>query len=124
MKTHFLLIAALCGSISFSAKAQTGSDTLKQGKLSLGKIRMNNQIGIVNPLSIYPYPASKSIDISLNVQDKKGFYLEVYDNLGMRLLFQNWSGSMLDVSGLAPGVYLLRLQREQEAYTQKLIIER
>ncbi len=124
MKLHFLLLAALCGSISFSSKAQTGADTLKQGHLSLGKISTNDQRIIKNPLSIYPNPASRVIEINLNLQDNKGFYLEVYDNLGMRLLFQNWKGGMLDVSALSPGVYLLRLQREQESYTQKLIIER
>ncbi len=121
---YVLLIAALFGSNSLTTKAQTGIDTLKQGNLTLGKIKMNNQKVSENPLFVYPNPASKTIDIRLNVQDNKGYYLEIYDNLGMRILFQVWNGKMLDVSSLSPGVFLLRLHKEQESYTQKLIIER
>ena len=121
---YSMMIAALGGSLVLSAEAQTGRDSTKLGSLSLGKIKTSEQKAAASRLSVYPNPASRSIEITLHVADNKGFTLELFDNLGMRLLYQEWKSGTLDVSPYPSGVYLLTLRRDKESHTQKLLIQR
>ncbi|MFM6954595.1 MAG: T9SS type A sorting domain-containing protein [Sphingobacteriaceae bacterium] len=76
-------------------------------------------------IAIYPNPASSSVEIQLKLDDKKGYVLEIYNQMGIRILQKNpWEGGPLDISRFEKGIYLVILKRDREAYSQKLIIDR
>lgn len=69
-------------------------------------------------LNIYPNPVSGELYVfSSNTIDR----LEVYDILGNRWLDEDWSGSFIDVSGLAVGTYVLRVIEDAESRTIRFI---
>lgn len=75
-------------------------------------------------LTISPNPAADRVEIKLKVPDSKGFYLELYDKSGNRLVQKEWRTEPLDISRLAEGLYIICLRRNKEVYSQKLLIDR
>jgi hypothetical protein len=76
----------------------------------------------------YPNPVSERVTVELAVPDREGenARLELYDVLGRRVrAIRIGSGrhrTTLDVSGLASGMYVLRLRIGGEARTRKLTV--
>lgn len=79
-------------------------------------------------VSIYPNPVTdKLIIASVNVgENLKADYMQIFDLSGKKIICRKLSNlnphfSVIDVSLLQPGMYLLRLQIEKQIYTEKLI---
>jgi len=83
-------------------------------------------------LSVYPNPASSTVSTHLQLAGPGTYTLDVLDALGRQLVEQPLISSSgapetvsLDLSGLGPGVYLLRLRSETGASsTQRLTVVR
>lgn len=70
---------------------------------------------------IYPTISEQTIKVETRRSDLSNLFFEIFDNKGMRILKQAWPRSnklILDVSNLAKGVYLFRLDFE----TQRFIV--
>lgn len=77
-------------------------------------------------LSIYPNPASDNVNIQLPEVGGK-FSLAVFDLNGKQLMKREISADSseytLNVSNLAPGMYLVSLFNNEGAYTGKIVVE-
>jgi hypothetical protein len=78
-------------------------------------------------LSLFPNPASKTINIDFSVANRNDVSLEMYDLTG-RLIFRNTASAVAglnrvshDVSSYHPGVYYLKLQAGEQVQTVKWI---
>ena len=75
-------------------------------------------------LIIFPNPASGKIRVRSSSQ-LRGFTWEVTDKTGRNVTQpQPWNAEDLDISQLASGLYILRLKKEKEIYSQKLVVQR
>ncbi|NIJ56187.1 hypothetical protein FHS68_005390 [Dyadobacter arcticus] len=76
----------------------------------------NPPVLVVQPLNVYPNPASQSVEIGLpGIADsvgKEAFALNVYDKQGASILSKTWTGEKLDVSAFQPGVYIVTLRKK------------
>jgi hypothetical protein len=78
--------------------------------------------GNLSGISIFPNPAKDEITIQSNLCEE--VHIEIIDQLGNILVKGEFIGKnqKIDVSTLAPGVYLINLRSEQMTKTRKLII--
>jgi hypothetical protein len=76
-----------------------------------------------SPVSIYPNPAQGSFQLIGN--SALNGKIELYDDAGKRVLtaeLSNVTKKQIDVNGLAPGVYNVRILNGQEQFTGKVTI--
>jgi PKD repeat protein len=76
---------------------------------------------------VFPNPASKIVNIYLDVQLPAVVYAEIYDLIGQKVLskeFPNQSFRVvtLDISTLPVGIYLVRLQIQQRFIFAKIVV--
>ncbi len=101
---------------------QTADSILLQ-QFSNGSLRMENGISDEKPLSIHPNPARESISFELPDQVKD---IQLTNNSGVQVairFIQNENTYTCDISGLAPGMYLLSVQTESVQMSSKFIKE-
>ncbi len=84
---------------------------------------------IKRELSLSPNPASSITKVHVtNMTDEalgSGYRMQVHSIDGRLCHQQPWSsGEQLDVSGLAEGVYIVSVRRENLLFTQKLIVKK
>ncbi|MCK5134916.1 MAG: T9SS type A sorting domain-containing protein [Bacteroidales bacterium] len=79
----------------------------------------------VRSISIYPNPVIDMIRIDLNNQEESIKQINVIDLSGKVVLNQYYAGislnENLDVSGLGPGMYLIRVETQCNIHTSKLL---
>ncbi len=76
-----------------------------------------------SPISIYPNPAQGSFQLIGN--SALNGKIELYDDAGKRVLtaeLSNVTKKQIDVNGLAPGVYNVRILNGQEQFTGKITV--
>ena len=73
---------------------------------------------VATSFSFFPNPAHSVVHVTSTSQDAN---ISVFDLHGNELL--RTKGEILDVSGLSPGVYFVRIEAGEEQKTQKLIVE-
>jgi subtilisin family serine protease len=108
------------------------NNTYGYGKLDgYGALTCQNPIGIKNAVAssaaftVYPNPNSGSMEIKLSGKEWLGSRLELTNMLGQTVHSTNLTAETqaLHVTGLAPGVYFLRLGSGTNIQAQKLIIQ-
>ncbi|MCF0052957.1 T9SS type A sorting domain-containing protein [Dyadobacter sp. LJ53] len=93
-------------------------------KKSLTMIERGQEKAEVNPIKLYPNPASTSVKITFS-RPLKGFSLQVFNQAGETVLERNnWKREALDVSQLQPGMYIVRFTKGKESYAQKFVVEK
>ncbi len=99
--------------------------------LYLDNIEISNAVGIFNKegsfndlFGVYPNPASNMTNISLFTEQSK-YTLSLSDLNGKVLLKKKIKPGTtpLDVSGLAKGIYLVKVENGEKVKTEKLIIQ-
>jgi hypothetical protein len=98
------------------------NDSVSVGDLfvSVDKIEKEGP-GLSDLISIYPNPAQNEIHVSSNnriVIDE----INIYNQLGQRVIHQNRIDGSIDVSSLFPGVYFVELIVGNEQIKEKLIL--
>jgi hypothetical protein len=104
------------------------------GAIDTAYFEVNTQVGIADneqrhDISIYPNPASESINLSFFLNKDETVDIGVYDLVGHRVLHQTmgtvYAGPQwisVPCSDLGSGLYLTRTQIGGKTYTQKLVI--
>ena len=91
-------------------------------------ITFDNCIGIEEiknyNLNVYPNPVNDNFTINVDFEDN--YELQIYDNQGKMVLFQQMTGTVknIDVSGLQQGVYVLSISEGNQVIRKKLQILR
>lgn len=80
---------------------------------------LGNQDAVVRQITMFPNPANNSIAISLNEQTKGT--VSVFNNLGEMVMKLPFNGQSIDISKLEPGIYLLRLETNQNLFTGRFV---
>ncbi len=78
-----------------------------------------------NPISIYPNPANKGINICMETDDSEGLYFEVSDTRGIPVMdgLLNTNPCKVSIDRLNPGIYFLLVKRNNiRICTKKLIV--
>ena len=70
-------------------------------------------------LSIYPNPASSSIQVSVN--SKQALSISIYDLLGNEII--NTKEKNVDIISLNEGIYFIEVRTVEGSYTQKIIVQ-
>ncbi|MDT0690708.1 T9SS type A sorting domain-containing protein [Salegentibacter sp. F188] len=76
----------------------------------------------ISGLSIYPNPVTGGkvyISTTRNLEKK----IEIYNVLGKPVQKTKIRGKELDVSSLNPGIYILKIEEQQNKATRKLVIK-
>ena len=71
---------------------------------------------------IFPNPASTVLNIKLKGTSDTGALIEIYDSRGKNIHFkQIESNEQIDISGLYPGLYFVKIVQSDHQYTHKFI---
>lgn len=94
------------------------------GSLFVG-LPPRNAVGQKSDFVIYPNPASGKIHVRMNDFTSSAYSLTIYD-LGGHLVHaqENSIANLIDISGLANGMYLLKINTDQQQTITPLIIHR
>lgn len=73
--------------------------------------------------SIFPNPASDQLIIQINSEKNQALHSMLYDVHGNLLLSDVIQGNQhsISLSGLSPGIYILKIRNEKESITSKII---
>lgn len=93
-----------------------------------------SEIGISEPfdknnISIYPNPSSGTLNVNVSGEENTEVTIYIMDLLGQvhveqSVVFSQGSTKSFDLSGLANGLYLVKLNRGDQSYTQKITIHK
>jgi hypothetical protein len=75
-------------------------------------------------LNLMPNPAKDFVEIKIDKPHQAPFKLELFDLKGTRILLQEWKGEIIDLNHFSSGLYILKLSRDRESYTGKLLIKK
>ncbi|NQX92626.1 MAG: T9SS type A sorting domain-containing protein, partial [Flavobacteriales bacterium] len=87
------------------------------------------EISEINSLDVFPNPANENLNISLNMAEGGVLQMDLMDISGRTVQTRTINASSgtntitENVSGLAPGLYQMRLMINGKAVTSKVIIE-
>ena len=84
--------------------------------ISVGTIDINDRTMDENTI-VFPNPATENININ---SESSIQMVEIYNLQGQRVLVENGNVSTLSVSGLANGMYLLKVTTEKGVSTYKI----
>jgi hypothetical protein len=84
--------------------------------------------GINRNLVVYPNPTRDFLTIKLTINSYKDLYLELLDGLGRKLAVHEYKNAneifeTLDVSGLAKGLYIVKVWTRDEKVYRKILIQ-
>jgi hypothetical protein len=93
--------------------------------LSSAPLAVNNILDNDN-ITIYPQPATNTLNIETKGNINEVKELQLFDIKGCLLLSQliNQDNISLDVSGLDSGIYFVKMQSDKTVFTQKIQITR
>jgi hypothetical protein len=91
--------------------------------LSSAPLAVNNILDNDN-ITIYPQPATNTLNIEMKGNINEVKELQLFDIKGSLLLSQliNQDNTSLDVSGFDSGVYFVKIQSDKTVFTQKIQI--
>ena len=115
MKKKFVICTCLLLMVAGSLWAQKMG--MKKPALQTGEVDRT-------VMELAPNPANDWVDIRLKLPDTRGFTLEVFNERGVRMISKAWTGDRISMAQLPPGLYVCRLKRNKEVYSQKLVVER
>jgi len=81
------------------------------------------QLPPVNPVRIYPNPAREFVVIDLQDIQEDNCNIFLMDIAGRVIRSIHESTLTIDISGYAPGIYLIRIESNEKVYTERLVIE-
>jgi hypothetical protein len=129
-KLNIILILSIATIICSSLQAQTAfiSNDGQNNRVKNQGTMVQSNGPKQKKLFLYPNPAIDQVNIT---SDVKGFNLtlrtlKLYNNLSqevMGLQFQPSAEMKMNVEGLSPGVYSVRITSGNQTYTQKLIVQ-
>ncbi|ARV13969.1 S8 family serine peptidase [Polaribacter sp. SA4-12] len=94
------------------------------------EVALNNYIGstgavydaMLSKLMVYPNPTIDSFNISLDTENLNDFTIQVFNILGKKVLEKvNSNSRTVDISFLESGVYILKISKDNQHKTLKLI---
>ncbi len=94
-----------------------------------GESRTLSDIGSVykNDFNIFPNPVDKGGMVSLTFRSPVNAEVSIYDLTGKQVFFRQMKGirsSRLNLSGLANGIYLIKVESDTFNTTKKIILQR
>jgi type IX secretion system substrate protein/SprB-like repeat protein len=107
----------------------TDSNGCKSTSLPFGYVGIPDVDNSQLPLSIFPNPNTGRFEISLNLIAVQHFNIGVYNISGQNVYSENKTitagkySESFDFSGLAKGIYVLRMTSEQFTSNRKIVIE-
>ncbi|HWY97515.1 MAG TPA: T9SS type A sorting domain-containing protein [Bacteroidia bacterium] len=78
-------------------------------------------------INVYPNPALNSFTVQMNLKERENVEFTLYNSLGQLVYTKNLSkqwgmiNEKIDVTSLAEGIYLLKVNAGNEFYTKKII---
>ena len=126
MKTYLIMLALIVGQ---RAVAQTKPAVQQDDRIFFYPDEPVRAALIKRELSLSPNPASSITKVHVtNMTDQalgSGYRMQVHSIDGRLCHQQPWSaGEQLDVSGLAEGIYIVSVRRENLLFTQKLMVRK
>ncbi len=82
----------------------------------------NSSTKEISELKLYPNPAFEGV-VHLLTKANVDKRITVYDVFGEVVLTDKITGKILDISRLAPGVYVLQVNEGQKTMTRKLVVK-
>ncbi len=78
-------------------------------------------------LSVYPVPADQFLTIEYMYSEVETLYLDLFDSLGRKIIVKQFANVMeiretIDVSGMAQGMYYLRLRSGERQLQRQIVI--
>lgn len=109
-KNYSYIILLLVFFFSVAASAQENKPQTKTQDLTS-----------IEGLSLYPNPVSNG-KVYISTKEDTQKEITIFDVLGKKVLQTQLSSKELNVSSLAPGVYIIKITENQATATRKLII--
>lgn len=75
----------------------------------------------IEGLSIFPNPVTTD-KLYITTKSKLPKIIEIYDVLGKRIIAVSILGESLNISRLAPGIYIIKIKENQLSATRKLVV--
>jgi len=119
-ETYFWRVRAIQG-LDTTSWCSAWSFTTK-GETSIGE-----QNG--NEFKIYPNPATDQFQVYFEAGNNRNATIEVYNMIGSKVFEKNLvtlpgqNSEVVDISGIKAGMYFIKLQMNDKAYTKRLVIE-
>lgn len=110
-KKYFYITLLTVLLFSFGAIAQENKGNATSGKET------------IEGLNIYPNPATADKVYITTSKPALSKEIEIFDVLGKRVLQTTLNGKELNVSSLAPSVYIIKIKEGDATATRKLIIK-
>lgn len=85
-------------------------------------VALGTKQNAISGLSVYPNPVKNGV-FYINTDANAERTVTVFDVLGKQVLNTTTSQSAINVSGLKPGVYMVKITEEGNSATRKLVIE-
>ena len=106
---------------STSAKNQSENGTFVLKAEATSVLSVGDFINEENKISVYPNPATSNVTISSDFLIQK---VELFNLFGKRIVFDrpNKPNSVVDVSGLSTGVYIVKIRSNNLSILKKLIV--
>ena len=112
MKKRYLLVFLLFGFLAFASPA-----IAQESNSSAQKTERP-----IDGLSIYPNPVTGG-KVFISTTQNKEKNIEIFNILGKPVQKTQLRGRELDVSGLTPGIYILKIEEGDARATKKLIVK-
>jgi adenylate kinase family enzyme len=109
-KNYFYITILLVFFFSMSLSAQ---ETKQQTKLQ--------ESSVIEGLNLYPNPVTNG-KVNISTKNDSNKEIIIFDLLGKKVLQTLINSKELNVSGLNPGVYIIKINEENATATRKLII--
>jgi adenylate kinase family enzyme len=109
-KNYFYIATLLVFFFSVSLSAQ---DAKQQTKLQ--------ESSVIEGLNLYPNPVTNG-KVYISTKNDSNKEIIIFDLLGKKVLQTLMNSKELNVSGLNPGVYIIKINEENATATRKLII--
>lgn len=109
-KNYFYIVTLLVFFFSVSLSAQ---DAKQQTKLQ--------ESSVIEGLNLYPNPVTNG-KVYISTKNDSNKEIIIFDLLGKKVLQTLMNSKELNVSGLNPGVYIIKINEENATATRKLII--
>jgi hypothetical protein len=81
----------------------------------------NSSKKTIENLSVFPNPVENGI-IYISIKYDLPKTIEIYDVLGKRIIATTIKNKALDISRLAPGIYILKIKVKELSATRKLVV--
>jgi hypothetical protein len=86
------------------------------------KTSLKNQYSNIDGLSFYPNPVSNG-KIYINSKFIGDREISIYDVLGKKVLQNTQNTKEVNISGISPGVYIIKIREAEATLTRKLIVK-